>query len=64
MTPQQAASLIGCDVSQVRNLIRHGKIKAQRKQVPGGFYYDITRQQAIKYANTKTGGWPRGQSRN
>ncbi len=66
MTPSQAAKVIGCTPGQVRTLIRTGKIQARMNLVPnpyGGYYYDIKPHEVRRYAKTKTGGWPRGQSR-
>ncbi len=63
MTPAQAAKVIGCNASQVRTLIRKGKLKARRVTMPGGYYYELQLQDVRRYAKTKTSGWPRGQSR-
>ena len=63
MTVKQAAKVIGCSPSQVGHLIRIGKIKAERYEMPGGFYYDVPRKEAERYRDTEQkGGWPRGQS--
>ena len=67
MTPNQAATIIGCNGSQVRNLIRAGKIKAERVLYVGnqhGYYYSISPREARRYRDLKqTRGWPRGKSR-
>ena len=67
MTPKQAAAVIGCSPSQVRALIRTGKIKATKHLTPGsttpGYYYTVTRREAERYRDTpQKQGWPRGES--
>lgn len=67
MTPNQAATIIGCNGSHVRNLIRAGKLKAKRVKYVGnqhGYRYDITPCEACRYRDLEqTQGWPRGKSR-
>ena len=64
MTPNQAAKVIGCSGSQVRYLIRQGKVKATTWESPGGFYYDVSQKEAEHYRDTEQSrGWPRGQSK-
>lgn len=64
MTPAEAAAIIGCSATQVRVLIRKGKIKATKQEMPGGqFCYDILVAEARRYRDTpQKQGWPRGQS--
>ena len=63
MTPTQAAQIIGCSPSQVRTLIRKKKIKATRRSMPGGYYYDVSVSEAERYRDTEqTQGWPRGRT--
>ena len=64
MIPAQASRIIGCSPTQVRVLIRKKKIKAVHREMPGGYYYDVSLSEARRYRDTEqTGGWPRGQSR-
>ena len=64
MTPLQAAKLIGCSVSQVRTLCSTGTLKARKRSIPGGFYYDVDRQSAEAYRDApQKQGYPRGQKR-
>lgn len=64
MTPSQAARIIGCSVSQVRHLIRTGKIKAKIVRAPGlGGSYKVSPQEVRRYKALKLGGFPRGTKR-
>ncbi len=64
MTTSQAAKVIGCSTGQVGRLVRAGKLRARRVPTPHGtHYYEIEPREVRRYAKTKPGGWPRGQSR-
>jgi excisionase family DNA binding protein len=66
MTPNQAAKHLGCSTSHLRLLIRNGKIKADKYQMPGGFFYDIKRTEISRFgrlAIPQKGGWQRGRKR-
>lgn len=66
MTPNQAAKCLGCSTSHLRLLIRDGKIKAEKYQMPGGFFYDITRTEIGRFGRRpipQRGGWKRGRKR-
>jgi excisionase family DNA binding protein len=63
MTAKEAAKVIGCSSQQVRHLIKVGKIRAEKYEIPGGFYYDISQKEVERYRDIEQrGGWPRGQS--
>ena len=65
MTPKEAAKIIGCNVSHVRNLIRIGILNAECYAMPGGFYYDLDPKNVCEFAKTpQTRGYPRGKKRN
>lgn len=64
MTPAQAAKVIGCDVSNVRYLIRTGKLKAELVKTPVGSFYNVNAQSVRRYRDKpQAGGWTRGQKR-
>lgn len=66
MKPSEAAKIIGCSTTQVRHLIRKGKIQATKKESPTfyGYTYHITQTEAERYRDKPQtgGGWPRGES--
>jgi len=54
MTPSQAASLIGCTPSQVRWMIRNGKLKAEKRKTINnqhGFEYVVLKRDAERIKN-------------
>lgn len=64
MTTTEAAKIIGCSPQHVRYLVSRGWIKATRRRAPGGYYNDITKEEAEKYRDTvQVRGFPRGQKR-
>lgn len=64
MNVRQAAALIGCSTSQVRVLLRAGKIKGQKWETEIGDYWTVDKKSAKQYRDTpQTHGFPRGQKR-
>ena len=66
MTPLEASAIIGCSSSHVRLLCRRGKLKAERIRLPKplvGIVYNISLQEAKRYRDKETSGWPRGEAR-
>jgi hypothetical protein len=66
MTPLEASVVIGCSARHVRYLCLKGKLKSERRKLPrplGGFMYIISLQEARRYRDKETSGWPRGELR-
>lgn len=69
MTTVEAAKLIGCSVSQVKHLIRIGRIQASKvdtSMVACGYTYDVLAGSAERYRDTpktELRGFPRGHKR-
>jgi hypothetical protein len=66
MTPTQAAKIIGCNVSTVRQMIRDKRLVATSRKIPGGWYYEITQAEAERVRDlpkTEHRGFPRGGKR-
>ena len=64
MNPREAAAVIGCCPRHVRALIQKGDLKAERLEAGVLITYNITIQEAKRYAQTKQSrGWPRGKKR-
>lgn len=61
MTPLEASKEVGCAVTTIRDLIRAGTIKADKKLIPGGFVYVISKREVTKFKNKKRD--PRGRKR-
>ena len=64
MKVKEAAKLIGCSESQIRALLRAGKIKGEKWVTEIGEYWTVYHSSAENYRDTpQTGGYPRGQKR-
>lgn len=64
MKIKEAAKLIGCSESQVRALLRAGKIKGEKWETEIGEYWTVDKSSAKNYRDIpQTGGYPRGQPR-
>jgi hypothetical protein len=66
MTPRQAADIIGCSTSTVRQYIRDDIMVAIEIRIPGGSYYEITIEEAERIRDlpkTERRGCPRGFKR-
>lgn len=67
LTVAEAAAVIGCSPSQVRALIRNGKLRAKRVPTDNnqyGYEFRITRAQAEHHRdNPNPQGWERGKPR-
>lgn len=64
MSVTEAATLIGCHPRHLRSMITAGKVKAQRKNLPYGYTYTLTRKEAERVRdNPPSRGWPRGKPR-
>ncbi len=60
----EAAKLIGCSPSQVRVLLRSGKIKGQKWSTEIGEYWTVNKHSTEQYRDTQQhGGYPRGRKR-
>lgn len=66
MSPVEAAEVIGCSASHVRNLIRAGKLKASSIQFRGMVCYNISEAEAKRFRDQPVSGvgFPRGRQRN
>ena len=64
MKVKDAAKLIGCSTSQVRVLLRAGKLKGQKWITEIGEYWTVDPVSAREYCDTpQSHGFPRGQKR-
>ena len=64
MRATQAAKIIGCTPQQVRYLARTKQLRATRRLMPGGYYWEIREEAVRDYAaKPQSRGYPRGQAR-